>query len=174
MGATASFSQRKMPYACRKPRGQEQKDWALRRRCCRALHHHPRAWRRHALYPRHIQVREGETVRLRAQNKGKVMHEIVIGTKAELTSTQGCDGKHPGMERRCTWPTSNPASAATSCGINRAGHFDGSPDRGPLPGGHDRHHHRARCPEQSPGEILMQTLSTPPHTPSSPQPAANG
>ena len=34
--------------------------------------------------PSHIEVREGETVRLRAQNKGKVMHEIVIGTKTEL------------------------------------------------------------------------------------------
>ena len=34
--------------------------------------------------PSAITVHEGETVRLRAQNKGKVLHEIVIGTQAEL------------------------------------------------------------------------------------------
>ncbi len=54
--------------------------------------------RRHALYPRHIEVREGETVRLRAQNQGKVMHEIVIGTKAELDQHAEMMVKHPGME----------------------------------------------------------------------------
>ena len=48
--------------------------------------------------PRHIEVREGETVRLRAQNKGKVMHEIVIGTKTELDQHAEMMVKHPGME----------------------------------------------------------------------------
>ena len=30
--------------------------------------------------PSHIEVREGDTIRLRAANKGQVLHEIVIGT----------------------------------------------------------------------------------------------
>lgn len=48
--------------------------------------------------PDRIEVRQGETVRLRAQNKGKVMHEIVIGTKAELDQHADMMMKHPGME----------------------------------------------------------------------------
>ncbi|MFY3385070.1 cupredoxin domain-containing protein [Paracidovorax sp. MALMAid1276] len=48
--------------------------------------------------PRHIEVREGETVRLRAENKGEVMHEIVIGTRAELDAHAALMKKHPGME----------------------------------------------------------------------------
>jgi len=48
--------------------------------------------------PSHIQVREGETVRLRAQNQGKVLHEIVIGTKAALHEHAEMMVKHPGME----------------------------------------------------------------------------
>lgn len=48
--------------------------------------------------PDRIEVREGETVRLRAQNKGKLMHEIVIGTKTELDQHAQMMMKHPGME----------------------------------------------------------------------------
>ena len=48
--------------------------------------------------PRHIEVREGETVRLRAENRGQVMHEIVIGTQADLDQHAELMQKHPGME----------------------------------------------------------------------------
>ncbi|RZJ11825.1 MAG: hypothetical protein EON50_12415 [Acidovorax sp.] len=48
--------------------------------------------------PRHIEVRQGETVRLRAENKGKVLHEIVLGTKADLDRHAEMMVKHPGME----------------------------------------------------------------------------
>lgn len=47
--------------------------------------------------PRHIEVRQGETVRLRAENKGKVLHEIVLGTKADLDRHAEMMVKHPGM-----------------------------------------------------------------------------
>jgi uncharacterized cupredoxin-like copper-binding protein len=47
--------------------------------------------------PHHIEVRTGETVRLRAQNRGKVMHEIVLGTRAELDQHAEMMMKHPGM-----------------------------------------------------------------------------
>ena len=48
--------------------------------------------------PRHIEVREGETVRLRAENKGQVLHEIVIGTRAALDAHADMMARHPGME----------------------------------------------------------------------------
>ena len=48
--------------------------------------------------PNHIEVREGDTVRLRAENQGKVLHEIVLGTKAELDQHAQMMQKFPGME----------------------------------------------------------------------------
>lgn len=48
--------------------------------------------------PRHIKVREGETVRLRAENRGQVLHEIVIGTRAALDAHADMMARHPGME----------------------------------------------------------------------------
>jgi uncharacterized cupredoxin-like copper-binding protein len=76
--------------------------------------------------PRHIEVREGDTVRLRAENKGKVLHEIVIGTKADLDQHAEMMNKHPGMEH------GEPYMAHVASGkagdivwhFNRAGRFD--------------------------------------------------
>lgn len=48
--------------------------------------------------PRHIEVREGETVRLLAENRGQMLHEIVIGTPDELDQHAEMMLKHPGME----------------------------------------------------------------------------
>lgn len=48
--------------------------------------------------PSHLDVREGETLRLRAVNNGKVMHEIVIGTREELIAHAEMMKKHPNME----------------------------------------------------------------------------
>jgi uncharacterized cupredoxin-like copper-binding protein len=48
--------------------------------------------------PSHIDVREGEVLRLRAVNRGKVMHEIVIGTPDELRAHAELMKKHPNME----------------------------------------------------------------------------
>ena len=48
--------------------------------------------------PNHLNVREGETLRLRAVNRGQVMHEIVIGTREELATHAELMKKHPGME----------------------------------------------------------------------------
>lgn len=65
-------------------------------------------------------------VRLRAENKGKVLHEIVIGTKAELDQHAEMMKKHPGMEH------DEPYMAHVAAGktgdivwhFNRAGRFD--------------------------------------------------
>ena len=48
--------------------------------------------------PSHLDVRQGETLRLRAVNRGQVMHEIVIGTRQELEVHAEMMKKHPNME----------------------------------------------------------------------------
>lgn len=48
--------------------------------------------------PAHLEVTEGETLRLRAVNRGQVMHEIVIGTREELHAHAELMKKHPTME----------------------------------------------------------------------------
>lgn len=48
--------------------------------------------------PALIEVRQGETVRLRVKNSGKVLHELVIGTRRELQEHAAMMKKFPGME----------------------------------------------------------------------------
>ena len=48
--------------------------------------------------PSRITVKRGETVRLVALNRGKVLHEIVIGTAQELKEHAEMMKKHPNME----------------------------------------------------------------------------
>ena len=48
--------------------------------------------------PKHLDVKLGQTLRLRAENKGKVMHELVIGTPSELAAHAEMMKKHPNME----------------------------------------------------------------------------
>jgi uncharacterized cupredoxin-like copper-binding protein len=48
--------------------------------------------------PERIEVRLGETLRFRVQNAGKVMHEFVIGTKAENIKHAELMIKFPDME----------------------------------------------------------------------------
>ena len=48
--------------------------------------------------PSRITVKLGETVRLVAVNRGKVLHEIVIGTAQELKEHAEMMKKHPNME----------------------------------------------------------------------------
>jgi uncharacterized cupredoxin-like copper-binding protein len=48
--------------------------------------------------PDRIQVREGETVRFVVLNDGKILHEMVIGTKETLEEHAALMAKFPGME----------------------------------------------------------------------------
>jgi len=48
--------------------------------------------------PATLALRQGETVRIVAKNSGKVMHELVLGTMAELNEHAALMKKHPGME----------------------------------------------------------------------------
>jgi uncharacterized cupredoxin-like copper-binding protein len=53
--------------------------------------------------PDRIEVREGETVRLRVRNSGRVMHELVIGTREELDAHAELMKKFPNMEHDEPW-----------------------------------------------------------------------
>jgi uncharacterized cupredoxin-like copper-binding protein len=48
--------------------------------------------------PADITVKRGETVKLIATNKGRVLHEMVLGTADELKKHADLMKKHPGME----------------------------------------------------------------------------
>lgn len=48
--------------------------------------------------PADIEVTRGETVKLVATNKGRVLHELVLGTAGELTQHAELMRKFPGME----------------------------------------------------------------------------
>ena len=76
--------------------------------------------------PEQITVKQDETVRLSVKNAGKVMHELVIGTKQELDTHAEMMKKRPNMEH------DEPYMAHVSSGkkadiiwnFNRAGQFD--------------------------------------------------
>jgi len=48
--------------------------------------------------PSELTVERGQTVKFVVRNNGKVMHEMVIGTMAELKEHAAMMQKHPGME----------------------------------------------------------------------------
>jgi uncharacterized cupredoxin-like copper-binding protein len=48
--------------------------------------------------PAELTVKQGETVRFRVKNSGKVMHEMVLGTLEDLKQHAELMRKHPGME----------------------------------------------------------------------------
>jgi uncharacterized cupredoxin-like copper-binding protein len=48
--------------------------------------------------PAELIVKQGETVRFRVKNSGKLMHEMVLGTMADLNAHAEMMKKHPGME----------------------------------------------------------------------------
>ncbi len=48
--------------------------------------------------PSAISIKQGETIRFVVQNTGKLMHEMVIGTKEELAKHAELMKKHPNME----------------------------------------------------------------------------
>lgn len=86
--------------------------------------------------PSHLNVREGETVRLRIANRGKALHELVIGTPDELAAHAELMKRHPGMEHdepymahvnagqrgEITWTFNRPGDFEFACLI--PGHFE--------------------------------------------------
>jgi uncharacterized cupredoxin-like copper-binding protein len=75
--------------------------------------------------PDRITVREGETVRLAVRNRGKLLHELVIGTQQELDAHAALMVKHPGMEHDEPYMTHVKPGATGELvwNFNRAGEF---------------------------------------------------
>ena len=83
-----------------------------------------------------IKVRQGETIRLVVTNKGKIMHEAVIGTMSELKQHSAMMKKFPTMEHEApymahvkpgqsqeiVWTFNQPGTFYFACLI--AGHFE--------------------------------------------------
>ena len=76
--------------------------------------------------PSHLEIRQGETLRLKVHNEGRVMHEFVLGTREELDAHAALMMKFPDMEH------DEPYMAHVAPGrtgeiiwnFNRAGNFE--------------------------------------------------
>ena len=83
-----------------------------------------------------IRIKQGDTVTFVVSNKGKLMHELVIGTEDELQKHAGLMRKNPEMEHgepymahvkpgateRMTWRFTKPGTFQYCCLV--AGHFE--------------------------------------------------
>lgn len=76
--------------------------------------------------PALIEVRRGETLRLRLHNAGKLMHEMVIGTKAVLDEHAAMMARYPNMEHDAAYMAHVPPGDTGEIvwNFNRAGQFD--------------------------------------------------
>ena len=76
--------------------------------------------------PELVEVKQGETVRFVVKNAGKIMHEMVIGTKKDLDEHAAMMRKFPGMEHDEPYMTHvGPGKTGEIVWtFNRAGEFD--------------------------------------------------
>lgn len=76
--------------------------------------------------PTRIKVKEGETVKLVVKNKGKLMHEVVIGTTASLQQHAAMMRKSPGMVHEAPYMAHVKPGGIEEIvwTFNRPGHFD--------------------------------------------------
>ena len=75
--------------------------------------------------PAALTVRQGETVRLAITNRGQAMHELVLGTRAELEEHAALMRKFPEMEHDEPWMAHVPPGKTVNIvwTFNRAGSF---------------------------------------------------
>mgnify|MGYP001179142717 CR=1 FL=1 len=75
--------------------------------------------------PDHLEVRQGETLRIEVRNRGKVLHELVLGTEAELREHAELMKRFPDMEHDEPYMAHvDPGKTATIVWtFNRAGEF---------------------------------------------------
>ncbi|TWO68701.1 plastocyanin [Caenimonas sedimenti] len=76
--------------------------------------------------PSNIEVRQGETVKFVVRNKGKVLHEMVIGDKKTLDEHAALMARFPGMEHDEPYMAHVAAGKQGSLvwNFNRPGEFD--------------------------------------------------
>ena len=76
--------------------------------------------------PDKIEVKQGETIKFVLKNEGKMLHEMVIGTKKELEEHAALMLKFPGMEHDEPYMAHVPVGKTGQIiwTFNRAGDFD--------------------------------------------------
>ena len=76
--------------------------------------------------PDTLSFKQGETVRFVIRNQGKLLHELVIGTKAELDAHAAMMAKSPAMKHEDPSTAHVPAGKSSELvwTFNRAGEFD--------------------------------------------------
>lgn len=76
--------------------------------------------------PSVIRVKQGETVKLVMTNSGKVLHELVLGTRKELEEHAATMRKFPNMEHAAPYMAHVPPGKTGDIvwNFNRAGEFD--------------------------------------------------
>ena len=76
--------------------------------------------------PSHFNVQQGETLRLRVENKGQILHEVVLGTRATLDEHAQLMLKFPTMEHAEPYMAhvAPSQSADLIWSFNRAGTFE--------------------------------------------------
>lgn len=76
--------------------------------------------------PDRIEVRQGETLRLVFRNRGKVLHEFVLGTKKALDAHAAAMQRMPEMQHDDPWMVHVPPGKTGELvwKFNRAGEFD--------------------------------------------------
>ena len=86
--------------------------------------------------PAHLEIKQGETLRLRVRNQGQLMHEIVLGTRQDFEAHAAEMRKHPGMAHdaphmahvapgktgEVIWTFNRPGTFEFACLV--AGHFE--------------------------------------------------
>lgn len=77
-------------------------------------------------YPDHLEVEEGETLRLVIHNDGQLLHELVLGTPEELAEHAELMAEFPNMEHDDPWMVHvDPGETGELIWtFNRAGRFD--------------------------------------------------
>ena len=76
--------------------------------------------------PDHLQVKQGETLRIVLKNNGAQLHEFVLGTKGELDEHAALMARFPGMEHDEPYMAHVPPGKTGEIvwTFNRAGDFD--------------------------------------------------
>ncbi|MGE3347749.1 MAG: cupredoxin domain-containing protein [Ramlibacter sp.] len=116
------------PHAARAgPVRKEQKEWgiagdakAVRRTIRLSMSDNMR------FTPDKVEVKQGETVRLVIQNKGRLLHELVIGNRKDLDEHAALMVRFPGMEHDEPYMAHVPPGKTGEIvwTFNRAGQFD--------------------------------------------------
>ena len=99
VSATASFSHENAGHHGHAAAAPQQQDWGLAGQAGKATRTITlRMTDDMRFTPSHFSVKQGETVRLRVENKGQVLHEVVLGTQASLDEHAAMMRQHPNME----------------------------------------------------------------------------